>query len=76
MSEVEWLNIFADNLLHLMVDRRMSQYELADMTGLSQATISKYIRKQQMPGVKALINLAYVLNCSLDELMDYGCKVR
>ena len=65
MSEVEWLNIFADNLLHLMVDRRMSQ-----------ATISKYIRKQQMPGVKALINLAYVLNCSLDELMDYGCKVR
>lgn len=75
MSELEWLDIFAGNLLDMMVEARMTQKDLADLTGLSEGTISKYIRRMQMPGVKALVNISYALNCSLDDLMDFGGKL-
>lgn len=76
MSEREWLGVFARNLLQLMMDRMMTQKELAELSGLSEGTISKYIRNMQMPGPKALVNLAYALSCTLDDLMDFGEKVR
>jgi transcriptional regulator with XRE-family HTH domain len=76
MTEFEWLSIFSDNLIDIMNGSRISQRELAEMSGLSEATISNYVHRRQMPGVKALINIAYVLNCDLDDLMDFGSKIR
>lgn len=75
MSEVEWIDIFGDNLRDMLIDAKMTQAELADDTGLTEATISRYINKQRMPTVRALINIAYSLNVSLDELMDFGDQV-
>lgn len=76
MSECEWLDIFSENLTDIMDSERMTQRDLAELTGLSQSTISKYITKQQMPGVKALVNIAYALDCSLDDLMDFGSRIK
>ena len=75
MSEVEWMDIFVDNLLHMMDDYGYNQRLLAEVTGLSEGTISKYISKQQMPGVKAVLNIAYAFNCSLDDLIDFGDRI-
>ena len=75
MTELQWLEIFGDNLKDMMDGAGYTQRDLADDTGLSEATISKYINKQQMPGVKALISIAYVLDCSLDDLMDFGDRI-
>lgn len=75
MSEVEWLEIFGDNLLDMLDEANMTQRELADATGLSESTISKYIHKQAVPGVKALVNIANVLNCSMDDLIDFGDRI-
>lgn len=75
MTEYEWLDIFGDNLASLLADKGMTQRDLADETGLSESTISKYIRKQTLPGIKALINIAYALDCSFDELLDFGDKI-
>lgn len=72
MSEQEWLENFSDNLQILLKDANMSQNELAEESGLSKGTISKYIHKTKMPGAKALINIAYALDCTLEELMDFG----
>jgi transcriptional regulator with XRE-family HTH domain len=71
MTEVEWINIFGDNLADMLHDANMTQQELADATGLSKATINAYIHKRKAPGLKAIINIAYVLNCSVDELIDF-----
>ena len=76
MSESEWLNIFSDNLLELMVDKGYSQSDLADLCGLSKATISSYINKRKVPGIKALVNIAYELNISFDDLMDFGDRIK
>ena len=75
MTELQWLEIFGDNLKDMMDSAGYTQRDLADDTGLSEATISKYINKQQMPGVKSLISIAYVLDCSLDDLMDFGDRI-
>ena len=60
MTESEWMDIFADNLQSLMDEERMSQNELARRTGISQGTISRYLNKQSMPSVPALVNIAHV----------------
>lgn len=75
MTELQWLDIFGDNLVDMMQDARMSQRELADAAGLSEGTVSKYIHKQQLPGIKAIINIADVLDCSIDELIDFGDRI-
>ena len=72
MTEQEWLDIFADNLVSMLQDANMSQNELAECTGLSKASISSYIHKRRVPGIKALINISSVLDCTLDDLMWFG----
>lgn len=76
MTESEWLDIFGDNLVDLMQDTNMTQRELADATGLSESNISRYIHKQQMPTLKAIINIAYVFDCDVSELIDFGDRIK
>ena len=75
MSEVEWMKIFGQNLEEMLVEARMTQRELAEDTGLSEAAISQYINQRRMPTVRALVNISYSLGCSFDELMDFGDRV-
>lgn len=75
MSELEWLDIFGDNLVSLLQETRMSQRELAEAAGLSEATISYYINKRKIPSLKAIINIAYAFSISIDELIDFGDMV-
>lgn len=72
MTEVEWLEEFGDNLFRLMYEAKMTQAELALATGLSKGTISKYLNKQHVPTVKAIINIAYALECEVSDLIDFG----
>ena len=69
MSEVEFIDIFGDNLRDLMDERGYSQRELAKETGISNVTISRYIKKERMPTAKSLVNLAFALECDLDDLV-------
>ena len=75
MSEAEWLDIFGDNLKEWMAEFGHDQKSLADAINVSEATVSRYINKQRMPSVKAIINLVYELNISFDELLDFGSRI-
>ena len=72
MTEQDWSNIFSDNLISLLNEANMTQQELSKETGLSRATISSYINGRRLPGIKAIINIGYVLDCDLNELIDFG----
>lgn len=76
MSEQEWLNIFGDNLADMLKTAYLTQDDLSEMTGLSRATISRYINKKQMPGPKALVNIAEALDCDYEELMWFGDTIK
>lgn len=71
MTETEWLDIFADNLASMMEEVGYTQTDLAKETRLAQSTISDYLNKHKLPGVKAIINIAYALDCEVTELIDF-----
>lgn len=76
MNEVEWIDAFGDNLARMMMDARMTQRELAELSGLSESSISRYLNKTMAPSFKAIINLAYALDCNTDELIDFGTVIK
>lgn len=76
MTEQQWLDIFADNLRDKIIEYGASQTEFAEDCGLSKSTISRYLKAQAVPSIFALINMSHVLSCSIDELADFGAKIR
>lgn len=75
MSEVEWMDIFGDNLRDILKEQNMSRRELAQVLGISEATVSRYINKKQMPTMEVIVNMTYELSISVDELIDFGDRV-
>ena len=75
MGEQEWLDIFGDNLRDILEEQWTSRSEIADAIGVSEATISRYINKTQMPSIRSLINMSCQLSIPLDELIDFDCMI-
>lgn len=75
MTLKEWTDAFGDNLSELLEERGMTQHDLVIDSGLSAGSINAYIRKQSPPGIKAIINIAYALDVSVDELVDFGDRI-
>ena len=75
MSQQEWLDIFGDNLASILEEERMSQRELARLTGLNESTISRYINKLQMPTVRAIINISFALEWQFEDMLNYGAML-
>lgn len=76
MTEAEWIRIFGENLACILDEYRMTQRDLADAAGLSESSISKYINKQIAPSIFAVINIADALGMTVDELVDFGDRIR
>lgn len=72
MDEKKWLQYFGDRLAEKMRDAGFTQDEFANRIGVAPSTVSKYVNKTQVPGLKALTNMSRVLGCTIDELID--CK--
>lgn len=75
MTQSEWKEIFSDNLVSILEEKGMSQAQLARDSGVSTAMISDYINKRSAPGLMAIINMSYVLDMSVDELVDFGERI-
>lgn len=76
MSEVELMDIIAGNLSSLMEEKGYSQRDLAEDSGLSEAAISRYLKAQRIPNLKAIFNMCMVLDCEVEELVGYVDWVR
>lgn len=75
MSELEWMDIFADNLVDILKYANMTQRELADVSGLAESTISQYISKKRLPSIPSIINISYALDIDINELIDFGERI-
>ena len=63
MSELELMDIIAGNLKTLMDEYGYSQKELAEASGVSEASISRYIKAERMPTLVSLFNISMALDC-------------
>ena len=68
MNELDFIDIFADNLRDMLEEVGISQQELANEIGVSRGTISKYLNKQAMPSLKNFMNICYALDCDPQDL--------
>lgn len=71
VDDKEWSRRFGRRLRYLMNDRRVTQKELSDRTGISQSNISNYIRGASVPKVTTVTKLAWALGCSVSDLTSY-----
>jgi DNA-binding XRE family transcriptional regulator len=51
--------------------RGINQTQLAELVGISKGRVSEYISLQYFPGVVIARNLAYHLNCTIEDLYDW-----
>lgn len=60
--------IFAERLRKIL-SYKMTQSELAEKTGLTEVTISRYINGQRVPKATEIAKISQVLNVSCDYLL-------
>ena len=75
MTELEWMDIFGDNLRDILKEYGMTQRQLAEETGLTEATFSSYINKRKIPSMRAIVNIANALDISTDELINLDDRI-
>lgn len=75
MTELELMREFGENLKAELDDAWMSQKELSEYTGISEATISYYIHGERMPSLKNVINIANALDIEVSDLVTLDEKI-
>lgn len=76
MTEREWRTEFVKRVTKKMVDVGLNQKELARLTNMSEATISRYLKGTRTPSISAVINISKVLNMSILELAWFGEMIK
>lgn len=53
----------------LMLERGLTQKELAKLSGITEASLSKYLSGERVPRIDVIVNLANALKVTTDELI-------
>lgn len=65
---------FGRNLMIALFDRKMTQTQLAEKIGVTQAAVNYYISEKRTPTLELCVKIADVLGMTLDELVRDGSK--
>ena len=76
ISEGEFIDIFADNRREVMKEVGITQAELADEAGINRSTISRYLNKQRLPDLVSLLNICFILECDVSDLVPTYALIR
>ena len=60
---------FTMNLKKLMIEREMTAADIARKTGMTQATLSRYINDKRIPRLNSVIKIAKALNVPIELLV-------
>lgn len=63
------MDSFKKRVKDIMQNKGLKQSDLAKMTGITEATISRYCNGRRTPNIKALVKIAKILNVSTDYLL-------
>ena len=62
---------FAENLINLRREKKVTQEQLAEFCGVTKASVSKWETRQTIPDVLLLPRLAAFFGITIDELLGY-----
>lgn len=60
---------FIERIKMLMIEKHLNQKELAKLSGITEASMSKYLNGERTPRIDVIVNLANALNVTTDELI-------
>lgn len=63
------LHTFADRLRGLMAERAVNQLKIEEVTGISQSTVSRYMRGETEPKITEFVAIARFFGMSLDDFI-------
>lgn len=63
------MDSFKKRVKDIMQNKGLKQSDLAKMTEIAEATISRYCNGRRTPNIKALVKIAKILNVSTDYLL-------
>lgn len=68
--------MFKDKIKELMTTQNMTQKELSEKSGITEASISRYLNGERTPRIDIIINFARVFKVDVDFLIsdDDGIK--
>lgn len=75
MTKAEWQERFRSRLASIMNDRCLSPYRLASVSGLSRSRLSDYMNGRVVPSPYAIVNIAYALDVSINDLVDFDERI-
>ena len=70
-TEPQWRLEFAKKLFRIMTQQGYSQDDLAYRTGISPASITKYVNGYSTPTIYKLIKIAEALDCTVNDLVYF-----
>lgn len=59
-----------DKLLHLLIDKRMTNAQLADKAGISANIITR-IKKSEYISLESIEKLCHALECRVDDILEF-----
>ena len=70
MDKKEWMEDFGRSLREFIAEEGITQKQLAEESGVAETDISKYIAGTRAPSIRSIVNIAYALNRTADELIN------
>lgn len=61
---------FGERLKLMLEGKKMSQRKLAEVSGLTEAAVSRYIKGDRVPSAMTLKAIAEALECSVSDLLE------
>ena len=61
-----------EKLQKLMHDRGINQKQLSQLSGITESSVSRYLRSERRPRMDVVVNFAKALGVSTDYLLDDG----
>lgn len=62
-----------DKLFHLLIDRKMTNAQLAEKAGVSANIITR-LKRDQYLSLETIERLCVALDCSVDDLLEFTSK--
>lgn len=71
MTQLQWKKKFAKRLERRMVQLGLTQNRLSKLSGISQASISRYLKGKQVPSGVMVCKLCKTLSMTQSELIGF-----
>nr|WP_192926623.1 helix-turn-helix transcriptional regulator [Bittarella massiliensis (ex Durand et al. 2017)] len=70
LSEVKLVAVKYDKLFHLLIDRKITNAQLAQKAGVSANIITR-LKRDQYISLESIERLCVALNCGVDDILEF-----